>query len=144
MKNKRGDLSQSELAKYFQELVIIDKLNIFIYFSSLVIVVDNNYVFLGIPWYVIRASCDQYIIIFKRTFVMCSSRKYPCSHPPQRALFLNPAPPIISILGGCLSYPSPWNICDFPTWLVTLKKIFPSKMQFHYTSMQKINIFAIN
>ena len=86
---------------------MIDKMNIFIYFSSLVIVVDNNYVFLGIPWHVIRASCDQYIIIFKRTFVMCSSRKYPWSHPPQRALFLNPAPPIISILGGACHTPLP-------------------------------------
>ena len=68
MKNKLGDLRQSELAKYFQDRILTDKLNIFIYFSSLVIIVDNNYVFLGIPWHVIRASCDT---LFLRELLSC-------------------------------------------------------------------------
>ena len=64
MENKLGDLSQSELAKYWQDRIIIDKQNIFIYFSSLVIIVDNNYyVFLEIPWHVISTSCDTLLFL---------------------------------------------------------------------------------
>ena len=57
---------------------------------------------------------------------MCSSRKYP--NAPRRALLLKtPTPLEFPVQGGLVIPPTPWNFCNFLTWLGTLWREFFSQ-----------------